>query len=154
MRRLTIVGRNLLLQPIYYSSCPFYLYFMILPRAVIRLMDQDAKHVLWATDPHLYSTEAGTSSKCRRWIHERASYLPVAKGGAGVTHWASHCEAYYAEWIVRYLHPRRAPWKTLLRHWIDEEFLHEGILVLHAHGSDRSNQLPYTATYMKRCLRT
>ena len=29
-------------------------------------------------------------------------------------HWPSHCDAYYATWIIRYLEPRRAPWKSIM----------------------------------------
>jgi hypothetical protein len=46
---------------------------------------------------------------------EKVSYLPLHKGGAGIMHWPSHCEAYYATWIIRYLHPRAAPWKSIAR---------------------------------------
>ena len=95
LRRLSITGRNMLLQSIFYGSFRFWLYFMVLPTSIIKLIESDAKQILWATTPHLDSTETG-SDKCLRWIHERASYLPTTAGGAGIMHWASHCEAYYA----------------------------------------------------------
>ena len=68
-------------------------------------------------------------------------------------HWPSHCEAYYATLIVRYLHPRKAQWKNILRHYIYNEFIHDGILVAAALDRDRSAQLPLSAKYVRRCLR-
>jgi len=35
-------------------------------------------------------------------------------------HWESHCEAFYAQWMIRYLHPRKAPWKEIADLWICE----------------------------------
>ena len=125
---------------------------MVLPQQIITLIEQDAKQILWATTPTLDGKEDG-SDKCRRWIKERASYLPAKKGGAGIMHWSSHCEAYYATWIVKYLHPRKAPWKILLRHYIDDEYIHEGILLSAATDRDRTQKVPASATYMRKCLR-
>ena len=68
-------------------------------------------------------------------------------------HWASHCEAYYATWIVRYLDPRRSPWKKVLRHWIEDEYIPQATLLAAAPDRDRSHNLPLTATYVRRCLR-
>eukprot|EP00960_Hanusia_phi_P020966 618498-Hanusia_phi.AAC.1 len=68
-------------------------------------------------------------------------------------HWPSHCEAVYATWIVRFLSPRRAPWKQMLRHWTDEEFIHDGILLANASDRTRETELPPNASYIRRCLR-
>ena len=152
LRRLSIDGRNMLLQSIFYGSFRFWLYFMVLPRSIIRLIEQDAKQILWATTPELDAQDDG-SKKCRRWIRELASYLPRKGGGAGIMHFESHCEAFYATWLIRYLHPRKAPWKALLRHWIDEEHVHEGILLSSARDRSRVNELPRHAHYARRCLR-
>ena len=152
LRRLSIEGRNMLLQSIFYGSFRFWLYFMIMPRKVIELIESDAKQILWATTPTLDSKEDG-SEECRRWIKERASYLPKHEGGAGIMHWPSHCEAVYATWIVRFLSPRRAPWKQMLRHWTDEEFIHDGILLANASDRTRETELPPNASYIRRCLR-
>ena len=67
-------------------------------------------------------------------------------------HWPSHCEAYYAEWIVRYHHPRRAPWKQVLRPWINNEYVHDGIHLSAATDHNQANQIPATAKYMRRCM--
>ena len=84
----------MLVQSILYGSFRFWLYMLVMPDSIIKIIEEDAKQILWATDPQLSSDEEGTIAKCRRWIHERASYLPIKQGGAGVMHWPSHCEAY------------------------------------------------------------
>ena len=152
MRRLSIRGRNLLLQSIFYGSFRYWLYFLIMPDPIIKIIELDAKQILWASDPTLLSNEEGTSKRARRWIHEMASYLPWSKGGAGILHWESHCKAFYASWIIRFLDPRRAPWKDVLRHWISDEYIHEAIILSSASDSDRTNEIPDTAPYIKRCL--
>ena len=98
---------------IFYGSFRYWLYFLIIPDPIIKIIELDAKQILWASDPTLLSNEEGTSKRARRWIHEMASYLPWSKGGAGILHWESHCKAFYASWIVRFLDPRRSPWKDV-----------------------------------------
>ena len=124
MRRLSLTGRNMLLQSIFYGSFRFYLYFIEMPYSLVTKMETDAKQILWATQPELRTDEIGTSKRSRRYIREAASYLPTRKGGGGIMHWLSHANAFYAEWIIRYLHPRRAPWKHILTHWIENEKEH------------------------------
>ena len=136
MRRLSIRGRNLLLQSIFYGSFLYWLYFLIMPDPIIKIIELDAKQILWASDPTLRSNEEGTSKRARRWTHEMASYFPWSKGGAGILHWESHCKAFYASWIVRFLDPRRAPWKDILRHWISDEYIHEAIILSSASPND------------------
>jgi hypothetical protein len=70
-------------------------------------------------------------------------------------HWPSHCNAFYTQWIVRYLHPRQAPWKTVLRTWIKDEHLQDGILLADTTDSSKiAGRVPKTAPYIKRwqCL--
>eukprot|EP00966_Prymnesium_polylepis_P249443 5767219-Prymnesium_polylepis.1 len=78
-------------------------------------------------------------------------------------HWESHCEAFYAQWIVRYLHPRKAPWKTILRHWItageregDDDSPHglgDAILLAPAPVNTTAlDHIPSTAKYARRCV--
>ena len=94
LRRLSISGRNMLVQSILYGSFRFWLYMLVMPQSIIRRIEEDAKQILWATNPQLQTDEEGTVAKCRRWIHERASYLSHKLGGAGLMHWPSHCEAF------------------------------------------------------------
>ena len=90
------------------------------------MIESDAKQILWATEPTLLSNEQGTSKRSRRYIHHLASYLPVKKGGGGIMNFPLHCQAFYAQWIVRYLHPRRAPWKIVADKWLSDGLLRAG----------------------------
>ena len=91
-----------------------------LPASILKLMEEDAKQILWALVPHLDDAVEG-SARYRRWMKENVSYMPVKKGGGGIIHWPSHCDAYYATWIVRYLEPRAAPWKSIMRFYIQDD---------------------------------
>ena len=68
-----------------------------MPESVIKLIESDAKQILWSTEPTLRTNEEGTEKKSRRYIHERASYLPTKKGGGGIkcTGREPFCEAFY-----------------------------------------------------------
>ena len=151
IRRLSITGRNMLLQSIFYGSFRYWLYFLIMPQSIMDALEQDSKQILWATDPLLLANEKGTARASRRYIHHKASYLPQDKGGGGIMHWPSHCEAYYAEWIVRYLHPRIAPWKTVAAIWINDPYIGHKVLLSRGAPS-RSSKVPESAPYLRRCL--
>ena len=143
----------MLVQAILYGSFRFWLYFMVMPESVAKLIEQDAKQILWATEPQLTSNELG-SERCRRWIHELASYIPTNQGGAGIMHWSSHCEAFYAHWIVRFLHPRKAPWKEIVRYWIQDTYIGDAVLVADVDRDDAFfERVPKEAHYLRRCLR-
>ena len=53
MRRLSITGRNLLLQSMHYGAFRFWLYSSVMPDEISFYLEQDAKHMLWSTNPHL-----------------------------------------------------------------------------------------------------
>ena len=151
LRRLSVQGRNMLLQAVYYGMFRFWLYAMVLPSSVIKLMEEDAKQILWAHVPHLDGTAEG-SARCRRWMREYVSYKPVTKGGAGIMHWPSHCDAYYSTWIVRYLDPRRAPWKSVMSWFIRDDVIGDAILLSSSPDRNRHDSLPTGARYMRRCM--
>ena len=81
-------------------------------------MEEDVKELLWAHSPYLEATEEGSQRHPRRYIHEKASYLPRKEGGAGAMHWPSTVRAYQAHWVRRYLDPREAPWKQVADFYI------------------------------------
>jgi hypothetical protein len=67
-------------------------------------------------------------------------------------HWPSHCKAFYAQWIIRFLHPRRSPWKNVLREWVQNAHLRDGILL--ANVSDNHHKgPPESAPYIRQCLK-
>ena len=154
MRRLALKGRNLLLQSMYYGSFRFWLYSIEMPEIVKRYLHMDAQHILWATAPKLITHEYG-SARARPYIARKAAYRPEQKGGAGTIHWDSHCKAVYAEWIIRLLHPRRAPWKEIVRAWYPEwNKLEDGILVADSDDKQKIlHHIPPNATYLRTCIK-
>ncbi len=129
------------------SFC-FWLYFTVMPKPVMDLLEEDAKEILWASNPELCSNEEGTTKKSNRWIREMASYNPRRKGGAGVMHWPSHCAAFYAQRIIRYMHPRKSPWKTILRSWIRNDFIEDATILENCLNNNRTN-IPKTQKHIK-----
>ena len=63
-----------------------------------------------------------------------------------------HCQAFYAQWIVRYLHPRRAPWKIVADKWLSDGLLGRSVLLVNAHDNSGVDDVPDSATYLKACL--
>jgi hypothetical protein len=47
-------------------------------------MNSDAKELLWAAQPTLFSDEEGTPDRSRRFIHHMASYLSCTRVSADV----------------------------------------------------------------------
>ena len=68
-------------------------------------------------------------------------------------HWASHCEAFYAHWIVRYLHPRKSPWKQILSYWIQDEHIGSSIVIANSDKESILKLIPESAKYITRCLK-
>ena len=110
---MTITGRNLLLQAILYGSIRFWLFSLLIHKQIIEYVEQDAYHLIWASNPELFSNEEGTKKNARAYIVKPASYLPQKKGGGGLMHLKSHIQAFYAQWGRRYLQPSNPPWKSV-----------------------------------------
>ena len=152
---LSMVGRNSLLQSIYYGSFRFWLFSLVLPVKVLKLMKEDAKQILWASQPLLTTSEDGTSKHSVPYIHAKASPLPRKEGGGNVMDWEIHVEAFYAQWGRRYLDPRKAPWKLVLDHYIANKYhIGRGILVAKLGSKERLwADVPKQARYARRCIR-
>ena len=152
--RLSITGRNMLLQSIFYGSMRYWFFSLEVPHEIEAMLESDAKTILWAAAPSLHTDELGTSARSRRYMTEIASYLPQNRGGAGVMHLPSHIKAYQAMWIVQYLSPRDSPWKDALGHWIGDRYeLGRGVLLARP-SIDFASLLPDSAGYMRACLRS
>ena len=115
---LSVTGRNMLLQSILYGSLRFWFFTLTVPEEIIDMVESDAKEILWAAKPELRTNEEGTETSAKRYIKRDASYLPQKKGGGGIMHIRNHITAFQAQWIIKYLDPRNAPWKDVLDRWI------------------------------------
>jgi hypothetical protein len=152
---MSITGRNMILQSKFLGSFRYWLYSLIMPDTITHALESDSKAFLWAGEPGLHANEIGTSNHTRRYMIEHASYLPQKSGGAGVMHWHSHVEAFYAQWILKYMDPRQAPWKEVLDYWIADHW-HEGrhIFIAKLDGdASIAGDIPPSLPYIAKCVR-
>ena len=150
--RLTLVGRNMLLQSIIYGSLRYWFFTLPVPPELVKLVESDAHELLWAAAPVLDADSLGTQGSAHRYIYEAASYLPRKKGGGGIMHLPSHIKAFQAQWIIKYLDPRTAPWKDVLDHWlIRPDGLGRGT-ILSSRQADLAARLPPHSRHMRACL--
>ena len=61
-----------------------------LPDEISDLVAQDAYHLIWASNPELFTNEEGTAKKAVAYIKRPASYIDQKKGGGSLMHWKSH----------------------------------------------------------------
>ena len=108
---LDLEARKNLLQTNVYGSMRYYLFSIIFPPTLHASLEEDARVLLWRSDPELMPDEFGNSANVVPFIKKEARPRGRKSGGAGEMDWSDHVEAFYAHWIRRYLDPRRAPWK-------------------------------------------
>ena len=151
--RLSLDGRNILLQSILYGSMRYWFFFLTVPDKIVDAIEEDAKALLWSAAPDFSSDEIGTAKRSKRWIKEFASHIPKKKGGGGLMHLPSHILGFQAQWIQRYLDPRKAPWKNVLDRWIvTGDGLGRGAILTGTEMRDRARRLPASSHYMRACF--
>ena len=152
LARLSITGRNILLQAILYGSMRYWFFSLTVPQTIIDLLESDAKELLWASNPELQGDQLGTPNGSNRYIHQKASWLPQKQGGASIMHLPSHITAFQAQWIIKYLDPRDSPWKRALDHWLTNSTgLGRGVLMAR-HGHRRERRIPPHSQYIITCF--
>ena len=152
LSRLSITGRNILLQSILYGSLRYWFFTLCVPDSIIEMIESDAKELLWASNPELQGDEDGTANKSNRYIFKKASWLPQKKGGGSVMHLPSHTKAFQAQWIIKYLDPRDSPWKEVLDHWFaNTDRLGRGTL-LSSNGHHLRRRIPDRCKYLHACF--
>ena len=65
-------------------------------------------------------------------------------------HFRSHAQAYYAQWIRRYLEPGDQPWKNVADRWLATSIHGRGALLIN--NPPPTPTLPPHATYLRQCL--
>ena len=152
LARLSITGRNILLQSILYGSLRYWFFTMCVPDSIITMLEADAKELLWASNPDLQGDQDGTPNQSNRYIYREASWLPQKQGGGSVMHLESHIKAFQAQWIIKYLDPRDSPWKDVLDHWLDtNDRLGRGTIMT-PRGLDVFERIPERCTYIRKCF--
>ena len=120
----------------------YWFFTLIVPDKIIDLIEQDANALLWAANPELHSNEDDTAKRSNRYMTETASYLPQKEGAGSIMHLRTHIKAYQAQWVIKYLDPRRAPWKEVLDNWI----LHDNSTTTRPSAEASSSHNPATDT--------
>ena len=80
-------------------------------------IEQEFNYAVWKRDPRLEgeARQPGTVSRAfRRWMSQAAAARSKAKGGLNFPEVRRQLSAIRATWVVRYLDPTPAPWKTIL----------------------------------------
>ena len=54
---MSIIGSNLLLQAILYGSLRFWIFSMSMPDKISTPVEQDAYHLIWASNPELFTDD-------------------------------------------------------------------------------------------------
>ena len=150
---MSITGRNLLLQAILYGSIRFWLFSLIIPDTIVRLIESDAYHLIWASNPELFTNEDGTTKRSRAYITKNATYQDQKKGGAGLMHIRSHIKAVYAHWGRRYLHPNAAPWKSIAHMWLKDPYPMGSGQILTSTMGKFYTDVPDQARYLRACIK-
>jgi hypothetical protein len=151
-----ITGRNIIIQSKFYGSLRYWLYSMLMPKQIIEALEQDVGTILWKRTPALTADERGTSTPFHRHMIRPVSYRKQRQGGAGAMHWISHTHAFYAQTIIKYLNPRRAPWKHVADHWLGKRH-HIGRAFFLTHAGtlpEIANNLPPQLTYLRQCVKS
>eukprot|EP00965_Chrysotila_dentata_P049710 1648667-Pleurochrysis_carterae.AAC.1 len=118
IHQLPINGRHKILNSIFYGTFRYYMFSIEFPKWLNDSIEQDASHFIWKSKPLFNKDSLGTKGRTGKYINKAATNLPLTKGGAGCLNWKAHTKAFNAFWIIAYLHPREAPWKKILSHWL------------------------------------
>jgi len=118
-------------------------------------MEEDAKVILWGAHPRISANEVGTDKNSHPTINKEASHHNTKQGGANIMDIRSHIASFQSQWINKYLHPREAPWKTVLDHWLYDKELGRAIILTKLRPQDKPlmDRLPKGATYIRDCLK-
>ena len=154
MAHLSLTGRNLLLQAILYGSLRFWFFTINVPTSIVKMVESDAYHLMWASNPEFLSNEDGTEHvKSRAYIHAPATYHAQKSGGADAMHIGSHICAFQAQWIRRYLDPSNPPWKLVADVWLADPYpMGRGSLLSNTKGSFTTD-VPHAAKYLQSCVK-
>ena len=156
--RSSYFGRNLIVQAIYFGSLRYWLFSIYMEKEILQIVQRDADQLWWSKEPDLQKPPV----RFRRFVAKLTAIGTRSKGGLKNMDWESHTQGFYAQWIVRYVHPSKASWKTLLDDLLlenvkgDQNFP-EGRAILFCPMTKRDKLkmlrgLPRNAKYFRKCL--
>ena len=157
--RSSYFGRNLIVQAMYFGSLRYWLYSIPMTKEQILTIQKDADRLWWSRDPILDDQKV----RVRRWVALDTAIGPRNLGGLGNMDWKAHVTAIRAHWVIRYLHPSDAAWKTV----IDDLMLlsrdgsykfgaNRGVLMTPLSTLDKTRLLqgiPLNAKYWRECIK-
>jgi hypothetical protein len=158
MKRSTIFGRNLLVQACYFGRLRYWLYNLHMNKKLKNKVQADTNQLLWTKDPDLEHPK-----RFRRFVAQETAIGPRSKGGLNMMDWDIHATCFTAQWIIKYVDPTDAQWKTLLDHMLltnkkGKITYPEGRMILYTNltGTMKGkllHRLPKKAKYIRACLR-
>ena len=79
------------------------MYSLVMPQEIVTMVQADADTLWWSREPEL-----GAAKRLRQFVRGRTAIGQRKKGGLNNMDWKLHAEAFYAEWIVKYLQPPKS----------------------------------------------
>ena len=89
-----------------------------MPKWFEKALKRDLAAFVWQRQPQIDMEEEGTSSKFRRWLSSSIASLPANLGGIAELDLTLFSQAMLVGWVKRFIHPRMAPWKLVVEHWL------------------------------------
>ena len=156
MGRLSIAGRNRLIQSVLYGSLRYWLFSMIIPDSIIEAIEKDVYHIIWASTPGVSRTGQNTKGKSKAYIVKKATFQPENRGGAGAFDLRAHVKAIHAHWVRKYLEPGSHPWKLVVDQWACAPYKcgRGSLLSNFRQSADGSTpiRIPSQARYLRKCF--
>ena len=151
---LSPAARVTLVQAFIYGRIRYEAHSMIIPPQIVKALESDVKHLVWASKPELDTDRKGTIKKVRPVMTAGAARRPQKKGGIGMPDLVAHLQAFQAQWGRRYLDPTTKPWKLAIDHYIaDDHQEGRGILLSAANPKDIIAKLPKGALFLKKAFK-
>jgi hypothetical protein len=91
----------------YLGRLRYWLYSTPISRHETETIQKDADRLWWSKDPW------DTTKRYKRWVEKKTSRGPYLQGGLKEMDWAAHVQAYWAQWVFRYIRPEKSKWKEM-----------------------------------------
>ena len=111
-------GRLLVCKAMLVSMATYNLRNLLMPKWFEKALKRDLAAFVWQRQPQIDIEEEGTSSKFRRWLSSSLASLPANLGGIAELDLTLFSQAMLVGWVKRFIHPRMAPWKLVVEHWL------------------------------------
>jgi hypothetical protein len=111
-------GRLLICKAMLVSMATYNLRNLLIPPWFEKALKRDMAAFVWQREPQTDLDEEGTSSRFQRWLSSSIAALPANMGGLAELDPTLFSQGVLVGWTKRFIHPRKAPWKLLVEHWL------------------------------------